>query len=264
MGASGTTGSHAWKNSAASAVKATIERERQAYWRQRDFPQLPPGAVSQALSRLAREGFLDRVSKGIYYNPRQTRFGKSQPSTTAIQRLSSKGKRIFPAGVHAANLLGFTTQNALNGEFATSANSLPKALTGQRAKVHTRRPREWNELTETEESLLDLLRQRARTSELPPQETIERLLELFRQEGRFERLARMAQAEPPRVRAMLGAIGEELGEDPDSLTALRNSLNPLSRFDFGQLGRLRYAGRWQAKGSNEKRGADDETLRERR
>ena len=247
MGASARTRERGWRNSAATIVRNAIEAAGQDYWRQSDFPQLPPGAVSQALSRLAREGFLQRASKGIYYRACQTAFGASRPSPTAIQSLSGEGKKLFPAGVHAANLLGFTTQTAPHGEYATSAGSLPKAFTGKRAKVYTRRPPEWNGLSEAEAATLDLLRRRARTSELPPRETIERLLGMLRNQALFERLARAALSEPPRVRAMLGAIGEELHMSPKLLQQLRDSLNPLSRFDFGGLGALRHAREWQAK-----------------
>lgn len=247
MEASRTSAGRTWKNSAAGNVRKTIERERKAYWRQGDFPDLPPGAASQALSRLAREGVLQRVSKGIYYFARPTVFGKSLPSPAAIQRIRGQGKRIFPAGVHAANLLGFTTQNVPNGEYATSANSLPTALTGKRATVHTRRPSQWNGLSDLEASILDILRQRARTSELPSDETIRRLLRLLDEEDRYEHLVQIADSEPPRVRAMLGAIGEELRKASETVQFLRDNLNPLSRFDFGALRELRYADRWQAK-----------------
>jgi hypothetical protein len=53
--------------------------------------------------------------------------------------------------------------------------------------------------------------------------------------------------EPPRVRAMLGALGEELSISSRLLDELRGSLNPLSRYDFGRLESLRYAKQWQAK-----------------
>jgi hypothetical protein len=83
-------------------------------------------------------------------------------------------------------------------------------------------------------------------SELSSAETKQRLLEHFREEERFERLVAVASLEPPRVRAMLGAIGQELRKSPQELEKLRNSLNPLSRFDFGKLSNLRYAREWQA------------------
>ena len=48
------------------------------------------------------------------------------------------------------------------------------------------------------------------------------------------------------MRAMLGAIGEQLGKRPKNLQRLRASLNPLSRFDFGVLAALDHAQHWQA------------------
>ena len=74
-----------------------------------------------------------------------------------------------------------------------------------------------------------------------------RTLELFRQRGRFKRLLDVAESEPPRVRAMLGAIGQELDKKPATLRRLRKSLNPLSRFEFGRLRGLSHARDWQAK-----------------
>ncbi len=46
---------------------------------------------------------------------------------------------------------------------------------------------------------------------------------------------------------MLGAIGAQLGERPAALERLRDSLNPVSRFDFGMLSGLAHAADWQAK-----------------
>jgi hypothetical protein len=45
---------------------------------------------------------------------------------------------------------------------------------------------------------------------------------------------------------MLGALGEELGGADPQLGRLRQSLNPLSRFDFGLLRSLPNAERWQS------------------
>jgi len=63
--------------------------------------------VAQALLRLKREGKLERLSKGVYYRTRDTAFGKSRPNPATIQSLATKHKTVFPAGVAAANLLGF-------------------------------------------------------------------------------------------------------------------------------------------------------------
>jgi hypothetical protein len=72
-------------------------------------------------------------------------------------------------------------------------------------------------------------------------------LKYFREPGLFERLLKVSPSEPPRVRAMLGAIGEQLGQLESRLSALRKSVNPLSRFEFGNLIALEHARQWQAK-----------------
>ena len=225
----------------AATVRQRIERGEERLWRLEDFSDLPSMAVVQSLSRLARAGFMQRVSKGIYYRPRQTAFGPSRPNPAAMQNLVSRRKAIFPSGITAANLLRFTTQNPGQREVATCSLSLPRKLIGRETTVHARRPEAWASLSETDAALLDFLRRRGETSELSPAETIRRLLKLMSEKGRFERLLKIVDSEPPRVRAMLGAIGEQVGKRPKILQQLRASLNPLSRFDFGVLAALDHA-----------------------
>ena len=199
------------------------------------------------VSRLARAGKIERLSKGVYYRARQTTFGTSRPNPAAIQKLAARRKTLFPSGVAAASLLGFTTQTAGRHELATSALSLPRKLVGQETVVHARRPEAWSKLSEPDAALLDFLRRAGRTSELSSQETVHRTLELVAERGRYRRLLAVADTEPPRVRAMLGALGQQLGRPARELRQLRDTLNPLSRFDFGMLADLEYARAWQAK-----------------
>jgi hypothetical protein len=231
--------------STATLIREKIENNGEGYWRYTDFADLPVAAVSKTLSRLAKSGSLERVSKGLYYHARKTRFGYSKPSQADIQNLPTR-QTLRPAGLSAANLLGFSTQNGVQGEFATTANSAPRTIIGERARLYTRRPTTWNHLSVEDAALLDFLRRRGNLSELPPEETTQRLLAYFRERGRFERLLAAATEEPPRVRAMLGAIGQELGRSQTKLKQLRDTLNPVSRFDFGVLRCLRYAKDWQA------------------
>ncbi len=231
----------------AATVRQRIQRRGEHLWRLEDFADLPCTAVVQSLSRLARAGVLERLSKGVYYRPRQTVFGPSRPNPADIQRLAGRRKKIFAAGITAANLLGFTTQNARQQEIATNSLSLPRKLIGHGAIVYARRPEAWASLSETDTALLDFLRRRGDTTELSPQNTVRRIMELMSEEGRFERFLAVSDSEPPRVRAMLGAIGEQLGKESKLLRRLRMTLNPLSRFDFGILAKLDLARQWQAK-----------------
>ena len=113
--------------------------------------------------------------------------------------------------------------------------------------VDTGRPEAWTGLSGADAALLDFLRRRGNTSELSPEETVRRTMALFSERGRFERLLKIADSEPPRVRAMIGAIGEQIGKKPAALARLRASLNPLSRFDFGLLAGLAHARNWQVR-----------------
>ncbi|MFL5328668.1 MAG: DUF6088 family protein [Gemmataceae bacterium] len=211
-----------------------------------DFTGLPFLAVAQALSRLTRQGELQRLGKGLYYRQRTTSFGPSLPNPAAIRALPIR-QRAFPAGIAAANMLGFTTQNPARMELATVGQSLPRQIIGKDAIIHLRRPAEWRTLSETDAALLDFIRNRGESSELSPQETAQKLFAYLSEPGRFQRLSRVALFEPPRVRAILGALGEQLQQRPAILERLRASLNPLSRFDFGSLSELKYARDWQAK-----------------
>jgi len=234
----------------AGVVRARIKRGGERLGRFEDFrdqPFLSFMAVAQALSRMARAGEIERLSKGSYYHSRETTFGRSRPNPAAIRQLASRRKSLFPAGIAAANLLGFTTQAARFGELATSASSLPRKLIGKDTVVHARRPEAWAKLSETDAALLDFLRRAGRTSELSPDATVRRTLVLLSERGRYQRLASVANTEPPRVRALLGPLGEQLRTRGTTLEQLRESLHPLSRYEFGSFGGLSHARAWQAK-----------------
>lgn len=230
--------------SAAAQVRQRVRAGGERFWRHDDFRGLPASAVATTLSRLAREGELERVRKGVYYRPRMTVIGTSSPAASGAAA-SSLRMPVHPAGLSAANLLGFTTQNPARREYATPASDPPTALAGSR--VRTRRPAARAELAPEEGALLEFLRDRATTSDLSPADTARRLRRLLGDNERFARLARAARDEPPRVRAMLGALGELAEADERAVAELRESLNPLSRFDFGALSDLPNARAWQAK-----------------
>ena len=233
--------------SIAKTVQDQIEAGGERFWRLTDFENMPFTAIAQALSRLFRLGMIQRLGKGLYYKPRQTAFGPSKPNPSQLRSLPIFGKGIFPAGCAAANLLGFSTQQAARLEVATNGLSLPRLIVGKETLIHTRRPESWQELSYKDAAILDFLRQRGSFSEFSPEETVDKLLQHFHDTGRFKHLLQVAMSEPPRVRAILGAIGQELGYSEKQLSDLRKSLNSLSKFDFGHLVALKYARQWQAK-----------------
>jgi hypothetical protein len=232
--------------SIAKTVRDQITAGGERIWRLADFENMPLTAVAQTLSRLCHLGIIQRLGKGLYYKPRQTAFGPSKPNLSQLRSFPVLRKGIFPAGCAAANLLGFSTQQAAKLEVATNGLSLPRLIVGKETIIHTRRPESWQKLSYKDAAILEFLRQRGSSSEFSPEETVDKLLKLFLEVGRFKRLFQIAISEPPRVRALLGAIGQELGYSEKQLSGLRKSLNSLSRFDFGHLIALKYAREWQA------------------
>ncbi len=236
--------------SIAEKVLLRIEAEGERVWRLADFEKLSFTATAQALSRLSRKGIIQRIGKGLYYRPRPTVFGQSTVSSNLIRALPISGRKVFPAGHAAANLLGFSSQNPARIEIATTGLSLPRQIVGKDTIIHTRRPEAWQKLSSRDAAILDFIRNRGLTSELSSNGTVSKLLECFRESAQFDRLLKVAILEPPRVRAIFGAIGQQLGRSEQQLRYLRKSLNPLSRFDFGNLSALKYAKQWQAKERN--------------
>ena len=123
------------KSKISTLVRSRIERGGERLWRMDDFRDQSFPAVAQEFSRMARKGTLQRLSKGVYYRPRQTSFGPSRPSPVAIRELAQRTKTVFPAGASAANLLGLSTQSPKRGEVSTSSLSLPRKLIGSETRV---------------------------------------------------------------------------------------------------------------------------------
>jgi hypothetical protein len=82
-------------------------------------------AIDKALSRLAQEGKLLRVSRGAYAAPREGRFGIRPPSTeSVVQAIEVRcGETVVANGAAEANALGLTTQVPTREVFLTSGAS---------------------------------------------------------------------------------------------------------------------------------------------
>lgn len=235
-------------------VRKHLRRAPGSLIRATDLAGCPPAAVSKALARLADQGEIRRLRKGVYYVPKVTLLGESRPTEPAmVQKVLSHRAR--PTGVTAANLLGLTTQLAGRPEYAAYAVAVPRGLENARLRM---RPRARAvELDARDAALLEVLRDRGRDSELSAEETSARIQLILRGDGdarpgkpslrRLQELRDAALLEPPRVRAILGALMADAGLPAPLWQPLRESLNPFSRFDFGLFRELPNAKEWQAK-----------------
>jgi len=82
-------------------------------------------AIDQALSRLAKDGKLQRVCRGTYVVPVASRFGVRSPAPgKVVQSMAAqRGDTVVPHGAAAANALGLTQQVPIREVFLTSGRS---------------------------------------------------------------------------------------------------------------------------------------------
>lgn len=229
------------EDSIAHAVATRVRRGGlDRLWTYADFPGTGRAALAAALSRLAKAGEITRIRRGVYYRPKRTLFGVSTPGPSALADavLRARGEVPLPSGVGAYNSLGLTTQVSGALTRATRRRAAPADM-GRVTLYATPRPLDAQKGIRPEErTALDALRDITRIPDASPKDVLTRLGMLVRTgELDFVRLARFAQREPPRVRALLGALGEELRHanvgrrvPTRALDELRESLNPLTSF----------------------------------
>lgn len=230
-------------DSVTKTVESRLKRRPGRLFTFEDFGDLPASAVAPALSRLAARGEIRRARKGVYYVPRTTALGDVPPDPVVLGEAVSRG-RSHPAGLSAANLLGLTTQVPARVELAVE-DKRPTSPRGVEFKPRMRTSR--RHLNANEAALLEVLRDIHHLTDVSPASTKRRLLHVLREEGARSRILRAAVHEPPRVRAMVGALGELAGAGEDELRRLHRTLNPTTRFDFGPLATLPNAKGWGAR-----------------
>lgn len=240
------TGRHK-KRSATELALRQAKLSHGSMLRAADLKGTSAAAATKALARLANRGVLTRVAKGLYYSPKETLLGTSKPSMAAIATKNLEG-RSRPTGATAANLLGLSTQIAARPELVAFTTHKPKYSGAARIKL--RRGARPEQLPQLVGALLEVLRDRGRYAETDPGETYQRLRTTLQEQLNprgLRELSETALEEPPRVRAMLGALFAWIGLPESLWKPLKASLNPLSRFDFGHFGQLPNAKEWQAK-----------------
>ncbi len=226
-----------------STVARRMKRRPGRLFTYEDFADLPASAVAPALSRLCARGDIRRASKGVYYVPRRTVLGEVPADPVALGKAVGRGRSQL-AGLSAANALGLTTQVPTHIELAVEGKrpTAPRGITFRPRTGTDRRG-----LRPREAALLEVLRDINRLTDRSSWETASTLRRLLIERSARKRIIRAATKEPPRVRAMVGALAEVAGAEADELRPLRRSLNPLTRYDFGPLSVLPAARDWGAK-----------------
>ncbi len=192
-------------------------------------------AVIKTLNRLAASGKIAKLSKGKYYKPEKSAFGKLQPNRYQIVKdlLEEDGKITgYLTGYSIYNQLGLTTQ--VSNIIQIGKNTVRPGL--RRAGYKISFVLQKNIITKENIPLLQIL-DSIRYIKKIPDTTIsaacKRLIEIIKELSKDNKatLVRLALKYPPAARALLGAILEEIGNR--SLTKpLSKSLNPITTYNL--------------------------------
>jgi hypothetical protein len=105
------------------------ETETDKFYTAGDFADLHNDpVVTRTLSRLAKSGFVIRISQGIYLYPKQTEFGPKLPTVYEVAKTIAKKDKsdIIPSGMTALNELGLSTQIPMKAIYLT--NGTPRTI----------------------------------------------------------------------------------------------------------------------------------------
>ena len=216
-------------------VKAKIEKIKSGtIFGLSDFSSIGhPQAVALELSRLSRKGLIERLTKGKYFVPNETRFGKTGPSEEQIVENIIKENGGYLAGLSALNRLGVTTQVpsqiTIRGARSTRALKIGdlevQFLRQGNVDADYRKP----EITD----ILESVRLIKNTPDGSPESVLAKVTSVLKRMPSRERinLIHLLSNERPFVRAILGALLEGLGVK--AAQEIKSALNPMTEYKIG-------------------------------
>ncbi len=190
-------------------------------------------AVIKALNRMVKSGKIAKLSKGKYYKPESTPFGKLQPSQAQIVKdlMEYDGKIIgYLTGYSIYNQLGLTTQ--VSNTIQIGKKEVRTAFKRERFTISFVKQKN----TITKENipllqLLDVIRYIQKIPDTNPEFSCKRLLAILKDLSEKDKntMVRLAFKYPPATKALLGALLDELNES--TLTeSLYKTLNPITKY----------------------------------
>lgn len=185
-------------------------------------------ALAKALSRLVLQGKLQKIAKGKYYVPKKTIFGTLKPADSELVKdfLEQNGKIVgYITGTTAFASMGLTTQ--ISSSILIGTNKYRRPLIRHGVKISFLLQE--NPITSSNIPLLrilDALRLIKKVPATSPDECIVNICKVINslsQEQKLE-LAELSLAYTPYVRALLGAIYEDMRLDTMILSRTLNGV----------------------------------------
>ncbi len=193
--------------------------------------------AAKALERLQKKGVIKKISKGIFYKPKISIFGEMPPNYNSILQnyLYEGSKRTgYVTSYVLYNQLNLTTQMAFTTTIATN-RSRKKINIGW---LKTKSVKAYVKVTEENYPLLGILDALKDIKLIPDSSTSSAIkilmpkIKVFAKKD-VENLIKFALQYPPRVKALLGAVIENIFRNEFELTSLKKCLNPSTTFKLG-------------------------------
>lgn len=196
-------------------------------------------ALIKALNRMAESGKIVKLSKGKYYKPESTPFGKLQPNQSQIVKdlLENDNKVIgYLTGLSIYNQLGLTTQ--VSNTIQIGKNQIRPNFKRERYTINF--IKQANIITKENIPLLQILDTIRYIKKIPdanPASAAKRLLSIIGDLSKKEQgtLVRLSLKYPPAARALLGLLLNQL-KNNDLCETLYKTLNPISKYKLPGVG----------------------------
>lgn len=191
-------------------------------------------ALVMSLSRMVKNGELEKISKGKYYKPKKSIFGLLGPSQNEIAKdfLVKGGKTVgYITGTSAFASMGLTTQISSALLIGTAKYRRPV----KRGETIISFIVQANPITESNIPLLRILDAIKLIREIPattPDEVVKQIIIIISNLSidDLARLTSLSETYTSYVRAVLGAILEYLSSDMNVIAKVRSTLNGTTNY----------------------------------
>jgi len=206
------------------------------------------GAAAKAIERLIARKIIKRIAVGVFYKPKKTVFGELKPGEEERLRpylFVGENRIAYITGTALYNRMGLTTQ--VPGDIRVASKL--KEIRTRIGNINVRRVKSYVDVSNENYQLLeilDVLKDFKQIPDLNKKIAVKQIMVALASLKNKDRLqiVRYGLDYPPRTRAFLGALLENVSVDMD-LEPLAQSLNPLTAYDLGITPDiLSTAGKW--------------------
>lgn len=210
-------------------------------------PSESHSAIAKELSRLSANGSIKRLRNGVYYKPKESRFGEIRPSERNVLKYllhDEKGKRIgYISGARLYNQLGLSSQ--ISGVITIAGNEDKRS--GDFAGLRVRYVKAYGKVGKDDINLMQLLDAIKDVGKILDSKVSESLLTLYKIIQRLstdkkKELVEISQNYPPRVKAVVGALMSNIWKSNSNnkilLDKLKQDIVNSSRFEYPNVNNI--------------------------